>query len=718
MTGRAETARSSGASGASWSAADDRPAQTMDIGDFYRVVASRLKLLAPCMAIALGAAAAYIVLTPTTYTATMSILVDPRERVPVGVEAPPMPQNPDPALVESQMRLLTSRPVLRKVAEKQGLGEATGGGLFSELKAALSGADSGSSREARLEAAVDGLEKAIVVKRSERTYVVDVEVKRPTREKAVRMAQDLADAFFAAQTRLSDDIIDKQNAWLDAKVKDLRARVEEAERRAQDYRDQHSLVVTDGRTSPEQRLKDANTALVAAQGKRAEVEARYEQLKAAAGAGVSAESVNEALRSPVIEKLRADYAALAREEAYGQSVLGPRHPSYLTTRLQLESVRNQIQAEQQRIVLATEREVKAARAAEQTAVKLVGSLETSTNKVGDSRVELNELDRAAANLRASYEKAANARENVRKDAVSTPLAILIEPPVAAVNPTSPKILPALLIGLGAGLNLWIVSAMVAEYRQRSATSTPIPKGASRSSTPDPVRGPARPGEPAAVSERQRLSAVRRPSTRASPPRRRSGLRGANGALRTWSVSAGAQIDILDGVLDSLGDVGHAPFIGIVDDASGAASGLTLALARAACGRGERVLLIDRNENDPALSRSTEDFNTVILGRSRQRARILRRDAESGGEILLVPVLGEASGGGPRLHDTFDLALVDCGGMREAARFASRTRALDGVLVVERRGADLRSVETAVARAGLRSLCMGVAFAPASRRRAL
>jgi len=40
-------------------------------------------------------------------------------------------------------------------------------------------------------------------------------------------------------------------------------------------------VLSDGRISPEQQLKDANDALVVARGKRGEVEAAYEQVKAA-----------------------------------------------------------------------------------------------------------------------------------------------------------------------------------------------------------------------------------------------------------------------------------------------------------------------------------------------------------------------------------------------------------------------------------------------------
>ncbi len=442
-------------------------APSLDIGEMSRAVFSRLWLLLPCLALTLGLAIAYALLAPTTYTASMSLLIDPRERVPAGVDAAPIPQNPDAALVESQMRLMTSLPVLLKVVDEQRLASAPPGpigAIFEAVRGITGGAAPGD--EARRQQAAERLEKAIAIKRNERNYVIDVEAKGRTREQAIAIAQSLADAYLAAKIRLVDDVSDREREAIDRKLKDLRGRVDAAERAAQDYRDKNELVVSDGRTSPEQRLKDANTALVAAQGKRADVEARYAQVRAALAAGFDARSVNEDLRSNVIDKLRADYAALARDEAYAQSVLGPRHPSYLTIQKQMESTRGQIRAEQQRIATATERELKSARDAEREATKLVTSLEVATNKAGDKRVELNDLDRAAVALRASYEKALAARETVRRDPIAAPVAMLISPPSAPLSPSSPRTLPALLIAFLAGVNLWIICALVAEYRQR------------------------------------------------------------------------------------------------------------------------------------------------------------------------------------------------------------------------------------------------------------
>ena len=676
-------------------------------------VFSRLRLLLPCLALTIGLALAYALFAPTTYTATMSILIDPRERVPAGIDAAPMPQNPDAALVESQMRVMTSMPVLLKVVDEQHLAdEAPGliGSILETLRAISGGAAPGA--DTRRQAAAERLEKAVAMKRSERNYVIDVEVKGRTRQKAIAIAQSLADAYLAAKSRLTDEVSDRERELIDRKLRDLRTRVEAAERKAQEYRDKNELVVSDGRTSPEQRLKDANSALVVAQGKRADVEARYTQIKAALAAGVDAQTVNDDLRSPVIEKLRSDYAALARDEAYAQSVLGPRHPSYLTIQKQMESTRAQIRAEQQRIAQATERELKSAREAERTAARLVNSLELSTNKVGDKRVELNDLDRAAAALRTSYEKALAARETVRRDPISAPLAMLISPPSAPMSPSSPKTLPALIIAFVAGVNLWIAVALGAEYRLRRRENAAAL----------PARGTMRPASLGAAAAKERIRPARQRAEHEIPelPLRGAIPRAGPAAVAPAMRSVGpyrAEIDALfDSLLDALGASGRTPFVLVGGAASGSgASTIALSLAHAACNRGLRTLLMDRCERTATLSSFGEDFERAYLRRGGPPLRVLRKDRE--GEILLQPLDGEDDASAASDDDGFDLILVDAGQFRSAARLAREFRTIDAMIAVARNGSDVRRVEDELERFGLSDLCVALAFNEARGRSA-
>ena len=716
-------------------AGDGAALPTVDVGELARVAARRLRLLLPCLAIAGAIALAYIALTPSRYAATMSILVDPRERVPVGLDVQPMPQTPDIALVESEMSILTSRAVLRRVAAAQNLAddpEFRPGllGLFVDSLASLWRTPA-SDPDARLDGVVVALGERISVKRSERNYIADVEVRAATPAKAEHLAQGVADAYFAEQAALSDRVVAKQSAWLDARIAELQPRVQEAERRAQAYREDHAIVMSDGRISPEQQLKDANDALVVARGKRGEVEAAYEQVKAAlAASAIGGEGVGEALRSPVIEKLRADQAALARDEAYELSTLGPRHPSYLTTRAQLQTVQAQIDAEVRRIRSASERELKAARAAEQEAAKLVAALESANQQFGGTRIELDRLNAEATALRAAYEKALSARENVRRDIVESPHSAVVDPPSARPGKVSPRIGLALFLALVGALNLWLVAVFAAEYRDRrrppvaavpAAPPTPVAPAApaTPASPPAAVSAPSREAPPAAPSPFAIDLAVPAFAPRTGADDEGDGgaaLAAAEAAMTADAPYAAVIGALRDRLTERLGDGAHAPVVAIVSRARGdGASTVALSLAHALSAAGRRALLVDCDLRRPTLSAYARRLRKVIVDLPGQVASILRRDAGNGGEALILPL------GGPgqtvltaRLHARFDWVVLDCGPLAGAEPLLAHEKTVDAAVIVDAAATDAAGLEAAAERAGIGALVAGVVRTPAKQ----
>ncbi len=526
--------------------------------------------------------------------------------------------------------------------------------------------------------------------------------------------------------------MNKQTAWLDSRVDDLRTRVEAAERRVQEYRDKNAIATADGHTSPERQLGDANAALVVARSKLAEVEARYAQLKNASSRSDAGESTADTLRSPVIEKLRQDYSALARDEAYEITVLGPRHPTYLTTLAQLNAVRTQIKAETQRILLATERELKAAQAAEQAAERLVSNTETSTNKLGDESLELKDLEREATTLRATYEKALTARENVRRDVVESPLGLVVDPPVAGSSRTSPKVLPAFILAIAAGVNLWIAAALIADFLERKrAPGPPSPSHISDVPVDDA------PSKEAPSREAPPKEALPRDAPRKKPAAFRGFLvptPGLPNSLRPGGRSgsiANAVVEAMSDeplfarsirtlyhrLVDRFGEESTTTRIALTSGASDAGgSVIALSLAHAACEDEQHVLLVDCDGADPTLSKCISEQKGAAWPKSRRSAGRSPREEPVRGEVVVVPLDkdGALDAELDRLSH-FDLVLLYCGSIASAATIVNRWNAADAIVLVAK-GRELEAGLVEELRAArLTNLCIGAVLAPDEER---
>ncbi len=678
----------------------------MQIGDLYRAVAQRSRLLIPSLALTFALAALYIFLTPPRYAATMSLLVDTRERPPIGVDAQPIAQNPDVALIEAQMRLLTSNEVLRRTVDNEKLrfdpefAPAKPSAAMAAIKSLFGAAP---QTDIAADQIAETLAKAITTKRSEKSYVIDVEVRASSAEKAERLTRALANAYFQTQAKLGDDIVDKETAWLDKKIADLRTRVDEAERRVEDFRKSKSIIVSDGHTLPEQQLKDANTALIAARGKLAAQEAKYAQLQAAIRGGGSIETLNETIHSPLIEKLRGDYATLSRDAAYTQSTLGPRHPSYVTVKAQIEALRGQITQEMGRIAAAERHELQAARSAEKASEQLLADLQKSMDSFGGPRLELAELERQAAAVRERYEKALAARENVHREVVSSPNGVLIDQPQAVKGRVSPKTLQALIIAAAAGLNIWIASALILEFLARKRAATPF---SADDVEPPPTQGKKLEGDDAIVARSaaplaDAASVV--PSLEVSLPtfelkRRRDGgrFRGGDAATRARAHEVmetpgdsyrGAIAKLYDALWERSSLRGGARIVAITGPEKGAGvSTAALSLALFACEQGDRVLLLDGDER-----RSTLAAPLYRLAPAKQHFGfddppcVYRRDPEGAGEILLG-LLEDNSFGLPeelRSKAKLDLIILDCGVCASAGSLAALQEKVDAVIAIER-----------------------------------
>src|SRR5215212_1434154 len=298
-----------------------RPAEgwqypTVDLREMGRILRRRHKVaLLPAFAL-LGLAVIYLLLATTLYTATSTVLVDPRRANVVESNQSVLSNfGTDDATIESQTLLIQSVAILMRVVGKLKLTEdaefTPKPGLLDPIKALFrsSGPSDGASPEdAAKSRSVDILQKRMKVTRQGTTFLVDIAINSESPQKAATIANAIADAYFDEQVRAKYDATRIAATWLNGQIDELKSKVVASEKAVEDYRSANNLMVSQGVTLNDQQLTDLNNKLIAARVQTAEARAKYEQVQDIAKSGGDPGGINAAISSEMITKLRTQYA--------------------------------------------------------------------------------------------------------------------------------------------------------------------------------------------------------------------------------------------------------------------------------------------------------------------------------------------------------------------------------------------------------------------------
>jgi polysaccharide biosynthesis transport protein len=436
------------------------PLSQLDFQQVWTTVWRGRSTIALCTAAAFLLVILFLAFATHEYTAVAQLLIDPTDLRAVGNETTPYNQMSDAALlqVESQVRVLTSDAVLRRVVAAEGLEHdpefARGPSLFS----ALIGKDTIPGGIAL--SALNELKRRVIVKRAERTFVVDVAVVSRDPIKAARLANAVTAAYLAEQTQARADAARQVSQTLSARLKELKDRVRDAEDRAEAYKARNNLVSANGQLVTEQQLAELNNQLGTAHTRTAEAKARFDQVELVQRKKDDmVGAFPEAIQSPAITQLRAQYAEIQRREAEQLTSLGSRHPAAIEIQAQAERLRAMIENEVNRVAQSARAEYESAKSSEQT---LADNLETLKRKAlagNEAMVGLRELDRDVQASRSVYEAfLVRARETGAQEQLDTKNIRVLskaELPQRRSSPPSSMLLAlgAMMLGAAAGTGI-------------------------------------------------------------------------------------------------------------------------------------------------------------------------------------------------------------------------------------------------------------------------
>jgi uncharacterized protein involved in exopolysaccharide biosynthesis/Mrp family chromosome partitioning ATPase len=406
----------------------------------------RCKLLIVIGAL-LGAALATVVALsiPQRFISTAQILIDPRDLRVLQNEVTPggILNDSTTAYLESQARVIASDKIKIRVIEQERLTEDPEFGAESDTESPVADALRkliGAPKPARtgdpMVMALEAMDKRVWVKRSERTFVIDIGVATRNAEKSARIANALAAIYFKDQLEARSDATKRASTALTSRLAELRDRLRDAEERVQQFKTANDIASVGNRSLNEEQMTQASALLAGARNRVADSKARFDQLAQLSPSRIETGSLPEAVASNTITALRAQLGAALAREAELVTVLGPSHPQMISARSQVRDARKQIAEELARIVQAAKLDYERALAAERSLVQRFGDLKRDSFATNQASVQLRELEREAEASRLVYQaflqRAREASELVGIDATN---ARIISDAMPATRPT-------------------------------------------------------------------------------------------------------------------------------------------------------------------------------------------------------------------------------------------------------------------------------------------
>jgi len=410
----------------------------------------------------LAAGAAFLIVNAITprYRSESRILLEARENVFLRAEADKNVDRTtiDPEAVASQIQVILSRDLARKVIQKEGLSDNpefdSPGALRSIL--GIFGLGRDPNAMTREERTLEAYYERINVSSVEKSRVIAIDFSSADADLAARVANTIAETYLTMQQSAKQDQTRAAGNWLAGEIDKMRKKVEEAEAKVEEYRSQSNLFVGTNNTSlPNQQLTEINSQIAAARGQKADMEARAKQLRDLIRAGKPIESADIA-NSDAMRRLIEQRIALRSQLAEQSTTLLDQHPRIKELKAQIGEVDRQIRTEGERLARQLDNDAQLAGDRLNSLTASIEQVKRLASQTNEQDVQLRALEREAKTQRDLLEsyltkyREASARDNIN---AAPPEARIISRASPALKPAYPKKLQTVLIAAFAAFAL-------------------------------------------------------------------------------------------------------------------------------------------------------------------------------------------------------------------------------------------------------------------------
>jgi chain length determinant protein EpsF len=394
---------------------------------------------------------------PKSYDSTVSLLLDYRDEQSLSGVQPSARERT--GFMQTQMDIITSRRVARKVAEELELADNP------NVQAAFR--ESGGKGDILDWLGAGLLQKLKVTSSQSSVILLTYSANDP--QFATRAANAFAKAYMDTTLDLRVGPTRQAATWFEEQLKVLRKDFQDAQERLAAFQKEKGIVISDERLDIENaRLTELTTQALRA----ADLTYESQSRSGLASGSRSRDNLPEVIGNPLVQSIKTE---LVRAEARLQEAatrLGPNHPQYRQHQSEIQALRSRYNAEVARVVAGVQNVTTQARAREESLQKALADQRQRVIEMRDAKNEAFVLARDVETAQKAYE-AAQARYTVSKveSGVSqTNVTVLNEATVPA-RAARPRVLVNTILGVIVGLVLGLAAVFLLELLDRRVRST-------------------------------------------------------------------------------------------------------------------------------------------------------------------------------------------------------------------------------------------------------
>ncbi len=451
-----------------------------------------------CLAALIG-----LYVTPR-YTATTSLLVEPKQAGLLDAISLERERAPDPTFMQTQIQLLTSRshlsgivnelslfddPELRPeiveddstlIIKLPGVLAAVASLLPDTWLIAIGLAEEGITRTemetptALAEAVIDRFMWNIEAWQAGESYIIDVGYTSVDPQKAAWLAKAVANSYVKWQFEGKRGGLGLAASWLESRLTALQAIVRTSEQKVAEFRATHGMAASTSLTFSDQSIADLYEQLIEIRGEQIALRAKLDRITSASrdpGEEGAASTLAEELNSSVIADLRAQETTLLREQAQLTETYGSLHPKMANMRVALAEIESKIRNEIDRGIRSLRDELVVLSGRERTINEEMEKLrrESQTDRLAE--VQLAELEREAQANRDLYTTALTQYQAAQQQGQAImPDVRVISQAVPPEEPSNPSPIVFAMIGGVSSLMLGAFLSLLVERLDRRVRS--------------------------------------------------------------------------------------------------------------------------------------------------------------------------------------------------------------------------------------------------------